>query len=57
MASSALVLSVGLMLYQKWENGMREEGKRDYRLQDSDLEGGALIDVLGNRHPSYRYIS
>lgn len=55
MGSSALVLSIGLMLYQKWENRMREEGKRDYRLQE--VEGGAVIEVLGNRHPSYRYIS
>jgi MFS family permease len=51
MGISCVLCAVGLMLYQKMENRIRERGGRDYRLE----KGG--IDKLGNLHPSYRYIS
>ena len=48
-----LVLSLALatthILYVKWENRKRENGGRDYRLDEGD-EG-----MLGYKHPSFRY--
>ncbi|KAL8284060.1 hypothetical protein RQP46_005173 [Phenoliferia psychrophenolica] len=43
-----------LILYTKWENKQREAGKRDHRLEGlSESE----IEVLGSRHPEFRYLS
>lgn len=46
---AALLCTAGLVLYQKVENRKRENGKRDYRLQEEDEA------MLGFRHPRFRY--
>ena len=49
-----LFLSVGGILYCKWENRQRSLGKRDHRLNGlSEAE----IKDLGYRHPDFRYIT
>jgi hypothetical protein len=46
---TALVCTAFMIVYQKAENRKREQGKRDYRLQEED-EG-----MLGYRHPRFKY--
>lgn len=48
-----IIASLGLVVYQKWENKKREQGGRDYRLQASEDE----VATLGHLHPEYRYIN
>ncbi|KAF9023047.1 MFS general substrate transporter [Hymenopellis radicata] len=50
MAASLCVTAIGLFLYQKRENVHRAKGGRDYRLEKGDVE------MLGNLHPSFKYI-
>ena len=45
----SLLLSTINMLYARWENKKRAQGKRDHRLLEGD-EG-----MLGYRHPQFRY--
>lgn len=45
----SLLVTVGNMLYIRWENAARASGRRDYRLAEMD-EG-----KLGYRHPGFRY--
>ncbi|KAM0715366.1 hypothetical protein Q7P37_008864 [Cladosporium fusiforme] len=45
----SLILTLGNLLYIRWENSMREHGKRDYRLQET------RENELGYRHPAFRY--
>jgi len=47
------VCVVGI-LYTKWENRQREEGKRNYRLQGLSVDEA---ESLGCRHPEFRYVS
>jgi hypothetical protein len=49
MLCMSLMLSTTLILYCKWENKQREEGKRDHRLQETSE------DMLGYRHPKFKY--
>jgi hypothetical protein len=51
MGSCVLVVCSLLVFYQKKENKLREEGGRDYRLDEPNPE------LLGRHHPSYRYKS
>lgn len=46
---AALVCTAALILYQKAENRKREQGKRDYRLEEEDEA------LLGYKHPRFRY--
>jgi adenylosuccinate synthase len=41
------------IVYCKWENKQRDQGKRDHRLQNATA---AQIKDLGYRHPEFRYI-
>ncbi|KAL1747009.1 major facilitator superfamily domain-containing protein [Schizophyllum fasciatum] len=50
MSASLCACSVGLALYQRFENAKRKRGERDYRL------GRGGVDKLGNLHPYFRYI-
>lgn len=45
----SLILTAGNLLYIRWENSMREHGKRDHRLQET------RENELGYRHPAFRY--
>ena len=49
MLALCLVVTSITMGYCKWENRMREMGKRNGRL----LEGN--VEDLGHRHPDFRY--
>ena len=49
MLGGALVTTIFLILYNKWENKQRDNGKRDHRLNEEE-EG-----ALGYRHPRFRY--
>jgi hypothetical protein len=51
MGSSVLVVCTALVWYQKRENKLRDEGGRDYRLNEGNPE------LLGRHHPAYRYAS
>ncbi|CAG9989662.1 unnamed protein product [Clonostachys byssicola] len=51
-AGSVIVASIGLLLYQSWENRKRDNGGRDYRLQAPPEQ----VATLGDRHPQFRYI-
>lgn len=56
MGSQVLVAALSLagVIYTKWENRQRKNGKRDHRLQGlSDDE----IAALGYRHPNFRYMA
>ncbi|KAF1946657.1 hypothetical protein EJ02DRAFT_440931 [Clathrospora elynae] len=44
-----LVLSVGCIVYCKWENRQRDMGKRDHRLNGTE----AQVKDLGYRHPDH----
>lgn len=46
------ILIVVLALYVRYENGKRERGERDYRLDGKTAEE---IEQLGYRHPAFRY--
>lgn len=48
------LLGVAGILYVKWENRQRNQGKRDHRLQG--LTTPEEIEDLGYRHPSFRYM-
>jgi len=50
--SLACVLALVGVRYVYWENGMRERGERDYRLEGKTQKE---IDDLRARHPAYRY--
>lgn len=41
---------VSLLVYQRWENKVRDRGKRDKSLEEEVGE-----DMLGYRHPGFRY--
>lgn len=45
----SLILTLGNILYIRWENAARESGKRDARLQQG------RENELGYRHPAFRY--
>ncbi|KAL9084400.1 MAG: hypothetical protein Q9159_005234 [Coniocarpon cinnabarinum] len=47
MLGLSAILCTILIIYQKWENRLRAQGKRDYRLQESSEER------LGYRHPRF----
>ncbi|KAE9985322.1 hypothetical protein EG328_007575 [Venturia inaequalis] len=49
MLCMSLMLSTILILYCKWENKQRREGKREHRLQETGEE------MLGYRHPKFKY--
>ncbi|MCJ1306865.1 hypothetical protein MMC25_000509 [Agyrium rufum] len=51
MLAWSIALSVMTVLYCTWENKKRERGERDERL----LEDGGKQELLGYRHPSFRY--
>jgi hypothetical protein len=51
-AGSVIVASIGLLMYQRWENRKRDNGGRDYRLQAPPEQ----VATLGDRHPQFRYI-
>jgi MFS family permease len=38
--------------YLKWENGMRAQGRREWRIADATSE---QVNRLGHAHPLYRY--
>lgn len=48
----SLVLSMVLLFYQKRENGRRERGEREGRLEGLSAEEEVM---LGHRHPGFRY--
>lgn len=49
-----LGLSIGGIIYCKWENRLRDRGGRDYRLEGLTEEEKT---DLGYRHPEFRYIA
>ena len=49
MLALALLLIAVNIVYCKWENKKRANGKRDYRLAEEREE------MLGYRHPSFEY--
>lgn len=49
MLGLALILTTTNIVYCKWENRMRETGRRDHRLQEEPEE------MLGYRHPQFKY--
>jgi hypothetical protein len=49
MLGLALILTTVNIFYCKWENKMRDSGKRNYRLREEPEE------KLGYRHPNFRY--
>jgi MFS family permease len=56
LAAHCLAILCALIgiFYVKWENKMRDRGKRDHRLQDLTREQELL---LGYRHPRLRYMA
>lgn len=50
----AMLVGVAGIAYTKWENGQREKGRRDHRLQGLTEE---QANTLGYRHPEFRYMS
>ncbi|EFQ32697.1 MFS transporter [Colletotrichum graminicola] len=52
-AASVIVASLGLAVYQKWENEKRAQGGRDYRLEAP----ANRVATLGHLHPEFRYIN
>lgn len=46
---AALICTAGMVMYQKAENRKRQQGGRDYRLQEEDEA------MLGFRHPHFKY--
>lgn len=53
--SSIILLCVLMILYIRWENKKRQDGKRDYRLQKFANDDDASA-YLGDLHPRFRYI-
>jgi hypothetical protein len=53
MLCFALVPMISGVLYVKWENKRREDGKKDYLLEG---EYANKENELGHKHPDYRYI-
>ncbi|RDB15354.1 hypothetical protein Hypma_004653 [Hypsizygus marmoreus] len=51
-SSAVCCLAVIGALYVRWENGKRERGERDHRLEGKSREE---IEQLGSLHPSFRY--
>jgi MFS family permease len=49
-------LSLFGIAYIRWENQQRAAGKRDYRLQKFQGESGGAEQLLGSRHPAFRYM-
>lgn len=47
------LLALGLMLFNRRENRLRDFGGRDYRLEGKTRDE---IFELGNRHPDFRYV-
>lgn len=45
-----LITVCAQMAYCRWENGKREGGDRDHR-----INGGEDPYLLGHRHPAFRY--
>ncbi|KAK4700507.1 hypothetical protein P7C70_g5737, partial [Phenoliferia sp. Uapishka_3] len=52
--TGAFCVAALLVFYTKWENKQREGGKRDSRLEGLTVDE---IEVLGSRHPQFRYLS
>ena len=50
---AAALIAFGTLVYLKRENRLRDQGRRDHRL---DGLSQAEIDDLGNRHPDFRYL-
>lgn len=48
--ASVILVSCGLMAYQRYENRFRDRGGRDYRFQEERQE------ELGFHHPDFRYV-
>ncbi|GIZ36924.1 hypothetical protein CKM354_000039000 [Cercospora kikuchii] len=46
----SMILTIGNILYIRWENSARQSGKREHRLQQ-----GMDHSSLGYRHPDFRY--
>lgn len=53
MTACAFVMGVIGIAYARWENGKRERGERDHRLQGLSEEEQ---HGLGYRHPGFRYL-
>jgi hypothetical protein len=53
MLTAALVPMISGVLYVKWENKRRDDGKKDYLLHG--LYAGKE-EELGHKHPDFRYI-
>ncbi|KAF8892192.1 MFS general substrate transporter [Infundibulicybe gibba] len=51
-SSMVFVLAAVGALYVRWENGKRDRGERDYRLEGKSPEE---IEQLGYLHPNFRY--
>nr|POF17465.1 putative transporter c11d3.18c [Quercus suber] len=45
----SLIVTICSMLYIRWENGARRDGRRDHRLTKGDPS------ALGYKHPNFRY--
>lgn len=45
--------AVALLMFCKWENRQRDQGKRDYRLQGLDRQQEL---ELSSKHPAFRYM-
>lgn len=52
-ACTAIMLALFLRYYAQRENKLRDEGRRDHRLEGLNQD---QIDALGNRHPQFRYL-
>lgn len=46
------MLTFMLFLFFRWENGKRDRGERDYRLEGKTSEE---VEQLGYLHPGFRY--
>ncbi|OJD38741.1 major facilitator superfamily protein [Diplodia corticola] len=51
--AAAFFLALAGMAYVVWENGQRERGRRDHRVEGKSEEE---VAALGYRHPGFRYI-
>jgi hypothetical protein len=54
-----LLVAIFLAFYVRWENGKRDRGGRDYRLDgmadDTTEKGRVALEEMGYKHPKFRY--
>ena len=54
-----LLVAIFLAFYVRWENGKRDRGGRDYRLEgmadDTTEKGREALEGMGYKHPKFRY--